>query len=112
MNAGTPASDPNLHAVDADLPPTVSDGRAVGAERPIYFRDVAPAIEFACWVVLALAPFLRWVNGAAVTDDQFVIQVSLVCLAACGALGLRVYNWRTANRRVPEETPNPDSGRE
>ena len=46
----------------ADLPP------GLPPENPITFPDVAPAIEFACWVVLALAPFLRWVNGAAVGD--------------------------------------------
>ncbi len=67
---------------------------AVRAESPIYFRDVAPAIEFSCWVVVALAPFLRWVNGAAVTGDQFVIQVSLVAISLAGAIGLRIYNWR------------------
>lgn len=63
-------------------------------EPPIQFRDVALAIEFCCWVVVLLAPFLRWVNGAAVTDDQFVIQVSLVTIALTGAVGLRLYNWR------------------
>jgi hypothetical protein len=67
-------------------------------EKEVRFRDVAPAIEFACWVVVALAPFLRWVNGAAVTDDQFVIQVSLVGLALVGALGMRFYNWRLSRR--------------
>lgn len=61
---------------------------------PITFRDIAPATEFSCWVVVALAPFLRWVNGAAVTDDQFVIQVTFVSVAALGATGLRFYNWR------------------
>ena len=62
------------------------------SEEEILFRDVAPAIEFACWVVVFLAPLLRWVNGAAVTDDQFVIQVTLVASAAISATGLRLYN--------------------
>lgn len=70
------------------------------AERPIHFYEIAPAIEFCCWVVLALAPFLRWVNGVAVTDDQFVIQCTLVALAASGAIGLRVYNWRVARQAM------------
>lgn len=73
-----------------------------GPERPILFRDLAPALEFACWVVVALAPFLRWVNGAAVTDDQFVIQMTLVTIAVMGALGLRLYNWRAARKRDHE----------
>jgi hypothetical protein len=70
---------------------------ACGAsEEAISFRDAAPAIEFACWVIVVLAPFLRWVNGAAVTDDQFVIQATLVATAAIGAIGLRLYNWRSS----------------
>ena len=66
-----------------------------GDSQPVHFRDVAPAIEFCCWVVVALAPFLRWVNGAAVTDDQFFIQIGLVTIALSGALGLRLYNLRS-----------------
>jgi hypothetical protein len=62
------------------------------------FRDIAPAIEFACWVVVALAPLLRWVNGAAVTDDQFAIQVGLTSTALVGALGLRFYDYRVQRR--------------
>jgi hypothetical protein len=48
------------------------------------------AIEFCCWVVVALVPFLRWVNGPAVTTDQFVVQCSLVSLALIGGLTLRI----------------------
>lgn len=78
--------------------PSPEANSTVRDESPIYFRDVAPAIEFSCWVVVALAPFLRWVNGAAVTDDQFVIQMTLVAMALTGAIGLRLYNWRTDRR--------------
>lgn len=59
----------------------------------IRFREVAPAMEFMCWVVVLLVPLLRLANGAAVTDDQFVIQVALFSLALVGAIGLRAYNW-------------------
>jgi len=59
----------------------------------ITFRDVAPAIEFICWTVVVLAPLLRLINGAAVTDDQFIIQVALFSLALTGAIGLRIYNF-------------------
>jgi hypothetical protein len=58
----------------------------------IHFRDIAPAIESVCWVVAAVAPMLRLVNGAAVTSDQFVIQVTLFSLALAGGTGLRVYS--------------------
>jgi hypothetical protein len=57
----------------------------------IRFRDVAPAIEFACWAVVALCPLLRLVNGPAVTNDQFVFQVTLFCVALISAITLRVY---------------------
>jgi len=70
------------------------DDRMTEDDQKIRFGDVAPAIEFACWVVVALAPVLRWVNGAAVTDDQFVIQAALVATALTGAIGLRIFNWR------------------
>jgi len=50
-------------------------------------------IEFACWTTLALAPFLYWVNGPAVSTDQFVVRTALVILAACGAIGLRLFAW-------------------
>ena len=79
-----------------EIPLAVESGNqpAESKEEPIYFRDVAPAIEFCCWVVVLLAPFLRWFNGAAVTDDQFIIQMSLVAIALTSAAGLRIYNWR------------------
>jgi hypothetical protein len=59
----------------------------------IHFCDVAPAVEFTCWMVVLLAPLLRLVNGAAVTDDQFAIQVSLFSLALVGGIGLRIFNY-------------------
>ncbi len=62
-------------------------------EPNIHFRDIAPAIEFVCWVVVGLSPLLRLVNGPAVTDDQFVIQVSLFLTALAGGIGLRLYQF-------------------
>ncbi len=64
----------------------------MGDDKPdIHFRDVAPAIEFVCWTVVVLAPILRLINGAAVTDDQLVIQVALFTMALVGGIGLRLY---------------------
>lgn len=57
----------------------------------IQFADVAPAIEFACWTVVLLCPFLRMVNGAAVTNDQWWIQVFLFTGAILSACSLRIY---------------------
>ena len=61
-------------------------------------RETLPAAEFCCWVVVLLAPMLRWINGAAVTDDQFYIQVGLTTLALLGAVTLRIVNWRRSRR--------------
>jgi len=64
----------------------------MGDDEPkIGFRDIAPALEFMCWVVVVLAPLLRIVNGAAVTSDQFVMQVAIFVMALVGAIGLRVF---------------------
>ncbi len=65
-----------------------------GDEEKIQFRNIAPVLEFICWIILALVPFLRLFNGPAVTDDQFTIQIAVAVLALLGALDLRFYNWR------------------
>jgi len=57
----------------------------------IHFRDIAPAIEFMCWVMVVLMPLLRVVNGPAVTTDQFVFQLMLFSLALISAISLRIY---------------------
>lgn len=66
-------------------------------QRHIPFWELAPAFEFMCWVVVALAPMLRLVNGPPVTDDQAVIQITLVTLALTGGVSLRIYSWRHVN---------------
>lgn len=57
--------------------------------------DITHSIEVGCWTALLLAPFLRWVNGPAVSTDQFVMQIVLIVVAAAGAIGLRIFHWRT-----------------
>jgi hypothetical protein len=57
----------------------------------IRFRDTAPAIEFLCWLVVLIVPVLRLINGPAVTNDQFVMQVATFSLALGGAISLRLY---------------------
>jgi hypothetical protein len=59
--------------------------------KDIHFRDLAPAIEFFCWVVVVLAPLLRLINGPAVTSDQFIIQLALFSLVLASTIGLRLY---------------------
>ena len=41
-----------------------------------------------------MIPFLRIVNGPAVTQDQFIVHCILIATASIGALILRIYNWR------------------
>jgi hypothetical protein len=50
-------------------------------------------MEFCCWTTLAIAPLLYWVNGPAVSTDQFVVRTALVVIAATGAIVLRVSAW-------------------
>ena len=70
------------------------------------FRDVAAAIEFICWTTVLFIPFLRLVNGPAVTTDQFAIQVALTAIAISVAISLRAYQRRrigdsTTRKNVP-----------
>jgi len=61
------------------------------ADDEISVAELRYWLEFGCWTTLALIPFLYWVNGPAVSQDQFVVRTALVVLAACGAVGLRTY---------------------
>jgi hypothetical protein len=65
-------------------------------------------IEFGCWATLVLAPFLYWVNGPAVSTDQFVVRTALVVLAACGGVGLRCYAWLHRQPSCANELTNED----
>ncbi len=66
------------------------------------------AVELGCWTMLALAPFLYWVNGPAVSPDQFVVRTALVVLALVGAVTIRLYSARLAKkgRGEPGEVPH------
>jgi hypothetical protein len=56
-------------------------------------QELRSWMEFCCWTALALAPFLYWVNGPAVSTDQLVVRTALVVIAATGAITLRVWAW-------------------
>ena len=68
-------------------------------DHDLAWRNVTPMIEFACWVMIALAPFLRWVNGPAVTQDQFVVQIALISVTVVLAIALRIHHWRAPVHR-------------
>ena len=78
----------------------------------ITFHDISPTLEFICWIVVFLAPILRWINGAAVTTDQYIIQMSLVSIALSGAVGLRIYHWvsglKASSKTLVEEVNRQD----
>lgn len=82
---------------DRSTEPEVEEADGMDSDA-VDWRETLPAAEFCCWVVVALAPMLRWINGAAVTDDQFYIQVGLVTMALAGAVTLRIWNWRRTRR--------------
>ncbi len=62
--------------------PMHDDALAVG--------EILPWLELGCWTIVVLAPFLYWVNGPAVSNDQFVVRTSLVTLALIGGFSIRV----------------------
>jgi len=61
-------------------------------------------LEFASWTVLAVSTVLYYVNGAAVSRDQFVVRAVLVVSAAVTVVCLRF-----RRRRARVDTPPPES---
>lgn len=85
------------NSIDLQTEPDVAEMDSMKS-KAVDWRETLPAAEFCCWGVVLLAPMLRWINGAAVTDDQFYIQVGLTTLALLGAVTLRIVNWRRARQ--------------
>lgn len=59
--------------------------------REIGYRDVHHWAEFASWSMIALWPFLHWVNGPAVSNDQFVFRSMLIAISVLYAAGSIAY---------------------
>jgi hypothetical protein len=49
--------------------------------------------EIGCWIALGISPILYFINGPAVSTDQYIVRMVLVILAACGGVGLRLCVW-------------------
>jgi len=47
-------------------------------------------LEFGCWVMVALTPFLYYFNGPAVSTDQFVVRTVLFMLSIIGGTALTI----------------------
>jgi hypothetical protein len=77
---------------EENLVPNEENREAAGEE--ISAAELRYWLEFACWATLAVAPFLYWINGPSVSEDQFITRTALVVLAAFMAVGLRAYSLR------------------
>ena len=93
--------------------PTPQERGDLAAEcEPLTSAEILYWAEFSCWTVLVLCPFLYWINGAAVSTDQFVVRTALVVMSLCGAIALRVMKiLRTRMRNkldVPQEEPRDE----
>jgi hypothetical protein len=75
------------------LMPTAGDANGPPQTGEITSQQVRSWLEVGCWTTLGLVPFLVWVNGAAVSTDQFVVRIVLVMLAAFAVIGLRLFAW-------------------
>lgn len=62
-------------------------------DREPTWEEIRPWAEFYCWTTLILAPIINWLNGPAVSDDQYVVRTGLIVLALCGGIALRLYVW-------------------
>ena len=74
-------------------------------DREISLDELLGWLEFGGWTTLALAPMLYYVNGPAVSPDQFVVRSILVALAAVAAVSIRGYRI-LRSRRNPVEREN------
>jgi hypothetical protein len=63
--------------------------------------EIVGWLEFGCWTMVVLSPFLYWVNGPAVSTDQFVVRTALVTLALTGGITIRVVKWFRGKKRHP-----------
>jgi hypothetical protein len=65
-------------------------------------------MEFGCWSALVMAPLIYWLQGPAVSTDQFVVRTALVILAAVGGVGLRIRAMLQRRRaQVAADNPAP-----
>lgn len=73
---------------------------------PIDLRSMA---ELGCWFMVALAPFLTWVNGPPVSTDQAVVRTTVFALALAGGVVLSV---RRFARTARQASATPEEGAE
>ena len=60
--------------------------------------EILSHLEFGLWTAVVLIPILYYVNGAAVSQDQWVMRAMLVGIAYCGAPAMRWIRWRRGRK--------------
>jgi high-affinity Fe2+/Pb2+ permease len=66
------------------------DANGLSAGEPICALRL---IEIGLWTALALTPFLYWINGPAVSHDQFFVRGFVVLIVIIGLSVLRLRAW-------------------
>jgi len=80
----------------------MNDESTTPSDDELTWPEVIGWLEFGCWTTLALTPMLYFVNGPAVSTDQLVVRIGLVCVASLGAIALtgRRLFLKTRTRRI------------
>jgi hypothetical protein len=78
-------------------------------DEPMTTAELIGWLEFGCWIIVALAPFLYWVNGPAVSTDQSVVRTAFVTLVLIGGTVIRVAKWLRGGKRRSEQIADDDS---
>lgn len=73
--------------------PVTEQSELPSDDREPTWDEIRTWAEFYCWTTLILAPVINWLNGPAVSDDQFVVRTGLIIAAMCGGIGLRISAW-------------------
>jgi hypothetical protein len=72
---------------------SAADRDVSSVERPLAAGEILGWVELGCWTMVGLAPFLYWVNGPAVSTDQFVVPMGLVTVALVCGSAIRASKW-------------------
>lgn len=76
---------------------TSSDG--MKPDDNIETKEIPRLLEFGCWTAVLLFPVLYYVNGPAVSTDQFVVRTILVVVALGTAVSLRTWDWQENRKK-------------
>jgi hypothetical protein len=66
------------------------DRQNTSSYEPLSRKEIYTWVNIGCWVALVLTPLLRYVNGPAVSTDQFLIRIGLLIISVVGILLLHI----------------------